>query len=464
MAGLANNNQNKGGGNGGATALATRPPVHLAVPGAGGNNNTVPARNQNQGGALTQRDILTERAKTMLDPENYKQGRSLYRPVAENVRTLAGDILPVLARSLNFGDEHSPQLFVQRLYAHTRDLKISLSELLEMLDPSSQYAGTPEGELTAFERQLLVCGIRTHSDPKRKMFADTLQRFEQSNVPGSPALFPEFVDLIIRAPMLAADIISEILAITTPVNGSDYRSIYLNDTAEQRRMKRVVESADIPKTTITTSEKSIPVKKYALGLGMTYEAMRRLAIDKFELFLRRVQQENMLSKATDACYTLVNGDGNSNPATNYNQSTLDTGTTMTYKAFLAFAMRFYPYQLNTLIGNETSLVNFLTLARPSVDPFQILSVLQNQQTVNQRVELRQGIFTNVNLILLPDMTDGVMLGLDRDYALEQVNEIGSNIVDIDKYARNQTQEMFMSENMAWAKVFNEAARTWTWNA
>jgi hypothetical protein len=437
---------------------AKRPPV-MSTPGnlpAGEPNRQPVLPNQKQA-------VLENRIKTFLADENVSPTGPARRPVIEDVKVNCGELLNTLARSFGLPDAKE-RSFITRVYDAARERKMSFGELLESLDPSEEYRYAPDDRQDAFERQLHLAGIRVKSNPAKGQYADSMQRFETSNLPGSPALFPEFIDRVVREPLIAQDILSQIVAVRTPIVGSDYRSIYINDTAAQRRMVRVAEGTNIPKTTITTSEKSIPVLKYGRGLGASYEYFRRVQIDKFAILMRRMAMQNNLDKANAAMLTLINGDGNSNPATNYNQSTLDTGVVPTYAGFLAFTMKFFPYKCDVLVGNEVSLVKFLTANRPSVDPFQVLALLQNNQMVSQQVRLPQGIYTDVNLILLPDMTDGVIVGLSKDFALEEVTEIGSNIIDVESYAHNQSREMYITENIAYAKLLNEAVRTWTWNA
>jgi hypothetical protein len=254
---------------------------------------------------------------------------------------------------------------------------MSLSNYLEELDPSHDYgAGDPMGGLDAFERQLMLAGIRTQSDPSKRIFADPVERFYASDQPASPVLFPEFINRQMRTPLIASSILDEMVAITTPVDTDTYRSIYLTDGVNDRRMRRVTEGSELPTVKLTTSEHPITLHKYGVKLQGTYEAFRRMRIDLFSLHLARIALQSQIDKASEGLDVLINGDGNANGATNYNLTTLDSGTvagTLTYKAWLRWGLKLFPYQLNTVVAGEAELLSILTLQFPNVNPLMLLS-------------------------------------------------------------------------------------------
>jgi hypothetical protein len=377
--------------------------------------------------------------------------------------TGAKEIIPQMAGS-NMGDVTSLD-FMGGVQRKAKDLGTTFSEMLEMADPSWMYTGTELEGTDAFDRQLYFAGIRVASDPKKGLYADQVERFFQSNTPGSQVLFPEYINKVMRAAMIAPDILDQLIATTTSIKGDYYRTIYINDTAGQRQMRRVGQGAEIPKTTFTTGERSITLYKYGVTLEGTYEFFRALQIDLFTLFMQRVAIQAMIDRAGAAIDVAINGDGNGNAATNYNQSSLDTGSTPTYAAFLKFQAKFYPYHLNTLVGGETAFVNFLTMARPSIDPFQVLALLQpGKPFAAQEVGLTQGIFTSLNLVYLPTVATGVLVGLDKQFALEQVVEEGASLVETDRLITSQRNQIVISEKVGYDKLYDQATATWTTNA
>jgi hypothetical protein len=160
--------------------------------------------------------------------------------------TGASELLPQLASK--FGVPAEVPEFTQRLYRHLKDKNMSMSDLLDSIDRSSYYTGEM-GQLDAYQRQLAIAGIKTKSIPEKGVFADKVERFFQSNVPGSQVLFPEFINRTMRQAKLAPDILPYILATTTGIQaGEAYRTIYTNDVVDDRRLFRVDQTAEMSRT------------------------------------------------------------------------------------------------------------------------------------------------------------------------------------------------------------------------
>lgn len=384
------------------------------------------------------------------------------RVVITNNRTGARDLLPGWASKLHVSETGLE--YMQRAQMDASARGMSFSGVLEEQDPSEDYAGTELANMDAFQRQLFFAGIRTQSIPEKGIYADQVNRFFQSNIPGSQVLFPEYINRMMRQALIAPDVLPWIIAVNTGVVGDFYRSIYTNDTIAQRRLTRVGQGAELPKTSFTASEHAVNLYKYGRLLEGSYEYFRTVTIDLFSILLQRIALQANLDKADTAIDVAINGDGNSNTATNYNQSTLDTGAVPTYKAFIAFALKFYPYQLNTLVGGDAAFINFLSMARPSVDPFQILNLLQRGEMITQRVELAQNLYSDVKLVYLPSTPANVLVGLDRRFALEQLNEIGASLVETDRLIQSQRNQIAISEKVGYAQIFNQAIAVWTTNA
>jgi hypothetical protein len=98
-------------------------------------------------------------------------------------RTGALEILPQLASGL--GVDVLNDQFISRALSEARDKGVTLTEMLDMMDPAEQYAGTPLAEMDGYQRQLFLAGIRTKGMPEKGIYADQINRFFQSNVPGS---------------------------------------------------------------------------------------------------------------------------------------------------------------------------------------------------------------------------------------------------------------------------------------
>jgi len=393
-------------------------------------------------------------------------------PEITQVRTRGRDILGQFGAS---GGERATAVREARqaliIDGHMREGK-NLSRWLEDQDPTQEYSTSdPLSQMDAFERQLYWAGIRTQSDPVKGLFADTVDRFYMSDQPASVILFPEFINRVLRETLIAPDILGDLIAQVTPVNSSSYRTIYLNDTIGERRMGRVTQGGEMPRVKLATSEHAIVLHKYGVILEGSYEVYRRMQIDLFARHVARIGMQAMLDKSQDALDVAVNGDGNSNPAINYNNTALDTAAvagTLTYKSWLRWGMKSWPYKIDTVIGGEAELLGLLTLQFPSIDPTMLLALLTNPgpAAAGDRMRLNPAStpWANVNLIFFPLAPANILIGLQRDSALEMVMEVGASITETDKIISQQLNEIAISEVVGFGKMITNAAYTLTINA
>ena len=96
--------------------------------------------------------------------------------------------------------------------------KGGISGALEKLDPSENYRGTALEGLDAFSRQLKRFDIKV-----KGRNSDCVEKFFQSS--NSAALFPEYVSRAVMQGMERADILPNLVATVTDIEGMDYRSI-----------------------------------------------------------------------------------------------------------------------------------------------------------------------------------------------------------------------------------------------
>ena len=96
---------------------------------------------------------------------------------------------------------------------------MNFTQVLESLDPSENYRGTALEGTDAFQRQLKRFGILAKgagSSPVEKFFRTM----------DSAVLFPEYIARTVRQGMEENDILPNIVATTTVIDGMDYRSVY----------------------------------------------------------------------------------------------------------------------------------------------------------------------------------------------------------------------------------------------
>jgi hypothetical protein len=357
---------------------------------------------------------------------------------------------------------------------------------LEVLNPSEENSRSD-----AFSRQMRAAGIVARSNPQAGYWASPASDFFDTTQ--GRALYPEFfarqwrsVSFATpqqRAILLSSDAIiggwerpyvdagpfwnnqfqpaiplSEIVATVTPIRGEDYRSLFMTYDEDALRLFRVGESAEIPMATLTTSDRSIRLRKYGRGLRATYEQMRRMNVDKLAWWIRWQALQSEIDKVEAAMAILVAGDGNANTAaTEHNLLTLDPTATpneLTMLGWLKFRMQFAPpYVMTTALSQIDEAIQI---------------VLLNMGTAN--IPLQGANLGGIGNSLTPinATADGVrygwidaapnnkIIGFDRRFALEQITEIGSEISETERFITNQTQVVTMTENNAFA-VLDPAA-------
>lgn len=354
----------------------------------------------------------------------------------------------------------------------------TLSRVLEEISPSSK-----DDNLDAFERLLVEAGICVRSDPAAGYWASRGDSFDQNA--GTRALFTEFFarnwrkvshslsDSNQRAALLSGDAaigswarpwaeaavarpdrriepaipLSELVALTTPVDNDSYRSWYMEYDGEQLRKFRVGESADIPLATIKGREHNVRLRKYGRGLRISYEDMRRTRVDKLAFYIQWTAVQSETDKVAAALDILINGDGNANTAAQeIDITSLDntaSNDTLTLKAWLAYKMQFeQPYVLTTVLSKADIALQIAMLNTGSAN---IPLIAANLGGLGTGATPINRFSDDVRYGWISSAPTGKIVGFDNRFALERVTEIGAEISEMERYVTNQTQVLVMTE-------------------
>ena len=318
----------------------------------------------------------------------------------------------------------------------------SFTQVLEELDPSASYENTEFAGLDAYQRQLKRFDIKVGGRG-----SDVVEKFFQST--DSAALFPEYVARAVTQGMESANILPNLVATVTKIDGMDYRTI-TSEPEGEHYFPPVAELASLPQTTVKTQNNLVKMNKRGRMLVTSYEALRFQKLDLFTVVLRQIGAYIGRMHLEDAIEVLRNGDGNQNAAQQYTIGTKPiTGTkgTLTYDALLEFWSQFDPYTMNTmLVGSD------VMLAMLKLDEFQNpLTGLNFQGTGTLTTPL------GAKLLRTSAMPAGILIGLDRNYALEQI--CGSEItVEYDKLIDRQLERAAITSISGFAKLFTEASK------
>ena len=312
----------------------------------------------------------------------------------------------------------------------------TFSQVLEKMDPSEQYRGTSLEGLDAFQRQLKRFDIKVkgaNSDVVDKFFATSQ----------SAVLFPEYIARAVKVGMEEANILPDITATETRIEGMDYRSI-TSVPEDEKKLKRVAEGASIPQTTVKTQDSLVQLHKRGRLLVASYEAIRFQKLDLFSVTLRQIGAQIGKMHLEDAINVIINGDGNDNAAKVVH--TAASGT-LTYEDLLNFWNGFEPYQMNTLLVSSDVMMELLKMPQMQ-DAAAGLDFHGTGKLITPM---------GAKVLRSSAVPSGTIIGLDKNYALEMV-KAGDVMVEYDKLIDRQLERAAITTISGYAKIFGDASQ------
>ena len=296
----------------------------------------------------------------------------------------------------------------------------SFLQALEEADPSAQYAGTPLARLDAFERQLKRFDIRVSGagcDRVEKFFTTT----------ESAVLFPEFIRRAVLQGMQES-VLGDMAATVTRCESNRYQGL---DLVEIAAYSTTNQAATMPASSILEASTALSLAKYGRVVNASYEAVRHQNLDIFALMLRRVGRELASSVVSAAVTVLKTGSASINKS----------GSVIAYSDLAALYGHFTTFRMTTV------------LASPAVTA-KILSMTEMQEASSEDVSQIRLPF-GTKLINCPQVDDNTVIGLDADFALEQVQS-SDVVLETDKLIDCQLDSIGISVNIGFRKLISGA--------
>jgi hypothetical protein len=318
----------------------------------------------------------------------------------------------------------------------------SFTQVLEGLDPSARYEGTPLEGLDAYQRQLKRFGIHAGGPG-----SDRIEKFFQTG--DSAALFPEYVARSVRQGMEQADLLPSLTATVTEVDSMDYRTIASVPTEDDRSLKAVAEGAALPQTAVRTKDHLVRLHKRGRMLVASYEALRFQRLDLFTVTLRQIGAYIARAQLTDAVNVLLNGDDGASPAGTVQAG----GAALAYADLVALWGALPPYRLSAMLASTAAMKDLLCL--PELRDAQ--AGLRFQGTGKTGTPLGAALLHD------PDMAPGKIIGLDRACALEMVRAGGVQ-TDSDRLIDRQLERASVSVIAGFSRIFDGAVRVLAYGA
>ncbi len=318
----------------------------------------------------------------------------------------------------------------------------TFTQVLESLDPSANYAGTPLEGLDAYQRQLKRFGIRAGGAG-----SDRIEKFFQTG--DSAALFPEYVARSVRQGIEQENLLPSLVATVTDIDSMDYRTIESVPSQDDKSLKTVAEGAALPQTAVRTKDHLVHLRKRGRMLVASYEALRFQRLDLFTVTLRQIGAYIARSQLADAVDVLLNGDDGKTPA----DTVAAAGKTPVYSDMVALWGALPPYRLNTMLASTPAMKDILNIAE-----FKDAQAGLNFQGTGRLLSP-----LGANLLHVPEMDAGKIVGLDKSCALEMVRAGGVQ-TDSDRLIDRQLERAAISVITGFARIFDGAVKTLTYGS
>lgn len=315
--------------------------------------------------------------------------------------------------------------------------KNGFTAALESLDHSENYRGTPLEGLDAYQRQLKRFDIHVSGRG-----SDRVEKFFQTG--SSAALFPEYVCRAVRQGIEQENVLPQIVATVTQIEGLDYRTITSTPSEDEKTLKPVAEGAEIPQTVVRTQDHLVKLHKRGRMLVASYEAIRFQKLDLFTVTLRQIGAYIARAQMADAVEVLLHGDDGTDAA---EELSVAASGTLTYADLLSLWGALAPYRLDAILGGTAAVQDVLKL-----DECRDAQAGLNFQGTGQLISPM-----GAQLLHVPDVQDGTLIGIDHTCALEMV-QAGDVQVDADKLIDRQLERAAVSTITGFAKIFSGAVK------
>ncbi len=297
-------------------------------------------------------------------------------------------------------------------------------QALEEADPSGQYANTPLAKLDAYERQLKRFDIHVNGancDRVEKFFTTT----------ESAVLFPEFIRRAIMQGMEEA-VLSDLTAVISRSESNKYQGCELTESAQYSTTNA---GAEMPASSIAESSTVVTLSKYGRTIKATYEAVRQQRLDVFALMLRRIGRE-LADSIVSAAITVLKTSAQSTAIT-------ISGNSLAYSDLATLYGKFKGFNMKALLASPEVMAEILVMN-------QMLEASSENVT-----EIRLPFGTK--LINCPQIDDNTILGLDTDFALEQIQS-SDVILETDKLIDRQLDYIGISINIGFRTLMTGAVK------
>lgn len=322
------------------------------------------------------------------------------------------------------------------LYAEAQEQGMSLSELLEEIDPSE-----PNSKLDAFERQLMLHGILAEGSRSISM--------EQFFVGGGLILLPEYVLREIRRGYKMVQDPTELVASVSLENGPTVRPIYIQTTKAKESMAKKSAGSAYPRVELLYRDKEANIIDRGREFDFSYRIVRNQKLTEFRVFLWWIGAQMAYDEIDEMYNILLYGDGTSDGATDVFNGNAGT---FAYSDLVHLAMSFdVPARMTHVVAAKADIETIINLSQ-----FQDAQAWRENELFARTGNRHSFLPVNAKLVVAPNATATEVIGLDSRFALrESVTQ--PLMVDVDKVINQKLEQAVVSKESVYTIMVDDAA-------
>ena len=291
------------------------------------------------------------------------------------------------------------------LYAEAQERGLTLTELLEDIDPSPRKAdGTLDCALDAFERQLFLADIVTSGRN-----ATTLEQFLSG---AGVILAPEYVSREIRRGYKMVQNPADLVAASVPERGPSVKPIYVKTELAKKSAGKRSETAAYPVVKLSYRQKDADMIDRGRQFDFSYRILKNQKLAEFRVFLWWIGAQLAADEISEIYNIIVNGDGASPAA-----SDVFSGTpgSFAYDDMIDLSLAFEgPARMTHLIGTKNDIGTVLKISE-----FQDPQAFQGMQGYNSTGDYRSFLPMNTRLVICAGATATKFAALDHRFAIRE---------------------------------------------
>ena len=327
------------------------------------------------------------------------------------------------------------------LYSEAQERGLTLTELLEEMDPSPRNdKGEISTELDAFERQLYLNGVISSGNSSITM--------EQFFLGSGLILIPEYILREIRRGYTMVQDPSELIATSVPVKGPTVKPIYIKTTEAQKSLAERSEGASYPAVNLLYRDKEANILDRGRRFDFSYRVAKNQKLAEFRVFLWWIGAQMAYDEIDEIYDIIINGDGTSPAATDVFDGTPGT---FDYGDLVTLAMSFdVPSRMTHVLGTKEDIKVILNMTE-----FKDAKAWAANELYQRTGKLQSLMPVNAKLVIAPNATSTKFAALDHRFAIRE-SVAQPLMIEAEKVISQKLESAVVSKESVYTNMVDEA--------